>query len=62
MMEQQRLRGVMPGVRCDHVYLIAVSVHDEGHRARCLRCQAVGPLREDADAARQALLEERSER
>ena len=62
MMEHEQLRGVMPGVRCDQVYSIAVSVHDEGHRARCLRCTAVGPRRSDADAARQALLEERSKR
>ena len=62
MMEQQRLRGVVPGARCDHHYPIAVHVHDGGRRARCLRCLAVGPVRSDADDARQGLLEERSKR
>jgi hypothetical protein len=62
MMEQQRLRGVMPGAWCDHGYPIAVQVYDGGQRARCLRCHAVGPVRNDPDDARQALLKERAKR
>jgi hypothetical protein len=57
-----RLGGVMPGAWCEHGYPIAVHVYDEGRRARCLRCLAVGPVRREADAARQALLAERSKR
>ena len=60
MMLQKRPRGVMPGAWCDHDYPIAVDVYDRGRRARCLRCLAVGPVREDADSARRALLEERA--
>ena len=57
LVHQKRLRGVMPGSWCDHDYLIEVHVYDRGRRARCLRCLAVGPVREDAHAARQALVE-----
>ncbi len=53
-------RGVMPGAWCRHGYPMEVSVYDNGRRARCLRCGAVGPVREDADAARRALVEESS--
>jgi len=62
MLEKEGLRGVMPGAWCDHGYPIAVHVYDRGHRARCLRCLAVGPVRSDPDAARRALLEERAKR
>jgi hypothetical protein len=58
MMKQERLRGVMPGAWCDHSYPIAVDVYDGGRRAWCLRCYALGPVREDAHAARRALLEQ----
>jgi hypothetical protein len=53
-------RGVMAGAWSDHDYPIAVNVYDGGRRARCLRCLAIGPVREDADNARRALLEERT--
>ncbi len=59
---QERPRGVMPGAWCNHAYPIAVQVYDGGRRAQCLRCLAVGPVRSDPDAARQALIEERSKR
>ncbi len=59
---EKRLRGVMPGAWCDHDYPIEVRVYDRGRRARCLRCHAVGPVREDADTARRALLEEHGKR
>ena len=39
---------------------VAVDVYERGRRARCLRCLAVGPVREDADSARRALVEERA--
>jgi hypothetical protein len=58
MMEQKRLRGVRSGARCDHNYPVVVDVYDGGHRARCLRCQAVGPVRGDAHTARRVLLEQ----
>lgn len=62
MTPEKRLHRVMPGAWCDHDYPIEVRVYDRAHRARCLRCHAVGPVREDADAARKALLEERGRR
>ena len=63
MRRQERPRGVMPGAWCNHAYPIAVQVYDGGRRrAQCLRCLAVGPVRSDPDAARQALIEERSKR
>jgi hypothetical protein len=63
MRKQKGLRGVMPGAWCNHDYPVEVRVYDEGHRARCLRCHAVGPIRGDADGARRALLgQERAER
>jgi hypothetical protein len=55
---EQGLRGVTPGSWCDHRFPIEVHDYDGGRRARCLRCHAVGPVREDAYAARQALLEQ----
>ena len=55
-------RGVMPGAWCKHAYPIEVSVYDNGRRARCLRCGAVGPVCKDADAARRALLVESGNR
>ena len=62
-LQKEGLRGVvMPGAWCDHGYPIAVHIYDRGRRARCLRCLAVGPVRSDPDAARQALLEERAKR
>jgi hypothetical protein len=61
-LEKKDLRGVMPGAWCDHHYPISVNVYDGGCRARCLRCLALGPLRGDADDARQGLLEERAKR
>jgi hypothetical protein len=61
-LEKKGLRGAMPGARCDHDYPIAVHVYDGGRRARCLRCLAVGPVRSDPHAARQALIEERAKR
>jgi hypothetical protein len=62
-LEKKGLRGVMPGVRCDHDYPIAVQVYDGGRRrAQCLRCLAVGPVRSDPHTARQALLAERVKR
>ncbi len=48
-------RRVMPSARCDHQYPIDVMVYEGGRRARCLRCLAVGPVRESAEAARRAL-------
>ncbi len=60
MMLHKRPRGVLPGAWCDHNYPIAVDVYNRGRRARCLRCLAVGPAREDANSARQSLLEERA--
>ena len=50
------------GAWCNHAYPIAVRVYDGGRRAQCLRCLAVGPVRSDPDAARLALIEERSKR
>jgi hypothetical protein len=62
-LEKKGLRGVvMPGAWCDHGYPISVHVYDGGRRARCLRCLAVGPVCGDPDAARRALLAERSKR
>ena len=43
-------------------YPMAVQVYDGGHRAKCLRCHAVGLVRSDSHAARQALLKERTKR
>jgi hypothetical protein len=56
-MHQKRLYRVMPGAWCDHEYPVEVRVYDRGRSARCLRCHVVGPLREDARAARRGLLE-----
>lgn len=58
-MPEKSRRRVLPGAWCDHDYPIEVCVYDGGRRARCLRCYAVGPVREDADSARRALLEEK---
>ena len=60
--QKKGLRGVIPRARCAHDYPMAVEVYDGGRRARCLRCLAAGPVREDADNARWALLEKRAER
>ena len=62
MTREKRLRRVMPGAWCNHDYPIELHVYDRGRRARCLRCLAVGPVRGDAVAAREALLEERIKR
>ena len=59
-MHQKRLYRVMPGAWCDHEYPVEVRVYDRGRSARCLRCDAVGPLREDARAARRGLLEKKA--
>jgi hypothetical protein len=60
-LEKKGMRGVMPGALCDHSYPIEVYGYGgECRRARCLRCLAVGPVRSDPDAARQALLAERA--
>ena len=59
--QEKGLRGVGRGAWCDHDYPIEVHVYGKGsRRARCLSCQATGPLRSDPDAARQALLAERA--
>jgi hypothetical protein len=62
--QEKGLRGVGRGAWCDHDYPIEVHIYGKGRRrARCLRCQAIGPLRGDADGARRALLgQERAKR
>lgn len=55
--QEKGLRGMGRGAWCDHNYPIEVHVYGKGsRRARCLSCQAIGPLRWDADGARRALL------
>ena len=42
--------------KCKHVSPVMVNaVEGGGHRAHCLRCGAIGPVRETTDAARQAI-------
>jgi hypothetical protein len=63
MTPEEDLHGIRPRAsRCYHDYPMEVRIYEGGHRARCLRCQALGPVSSDADAARKALLEERSKR
>ena len=42
--------------QCNHRYPISAESEEEGYRARCLGCGAVGPLRKDARDAHKALL------
>ena len=42
--------------QCTHRYPILAESEEEGHRARCLGCGAVGPIRKDARDAHKALL------
>ena len=51
-----RRRAGTHGIRCTHLYPILVTPFDEGRRARCLGCGAVGPARATCEDARLALL------
>ena len=52
----RRRAGTRHGIRCTHLYPILVTPFDEGRRARCLGCGAVGPARAICEDARLALL------
>jgi hypothetical protein len=44
--------------QCGHHYPIEVAPMGDGERAKCLGCGACGPVRADAEAAMQALMDE----
>ena len=45
-----------PGAVCEHDGPASVSAALGGYYARCARCRALGPVREDPEGARLALL------
>ncbi len=49
-------RKPRPQIECNHDYPIVVMIVEGECRAHCLGCQAVGPPRNDPDAAERALL------
>ena len=48
---------VGPGAGCGHDGPVSVSAALGGYYARCARCRALGPVREDPEGARLVLLE-----
>ena len=57
MMEQgSRNTRRLPARECKHDYPTMVTTSDSGRYATCLRCKAVGQLRETSEEARNALL------
>jgi len=50
-----RIRSTNKG-RCKHSFPILVVNVEGGKQARCLGCQALGPVRVNSEAARKALL------
>lgn len=52
-----RASGTTPEVRCGHNGLIMIHGVVGGYVARCLACQMMGPVWDDPEAARRALLE-----
>jgi hypothetical protein len=52
-----RASGIAPEVRCGHNGLAMIHGVVGGYVARCLACQMIGPVWDDPEAARRALLE-----
>src|SRR3712207_9565749 len=52
-----RASGTTPEVRCGHNGLVMIHGVVGGYVARCLACQMMGPVWDDPEAARRALLE-----
>jgi hypothetical protein len=48
-------RATEPGGVCEHHRPTSVSAALGGYYARCADCKALGPVREDPEAARRAL-------
>ena len=61
-LQMRARRGAVDKATCEHyAYPVWVSVIGRKHRARCLGCEAVGPVvYTDPRAARQALRAERA--
>ena len=49
--------SIEPGAVCEHDGPASVSAALGGYYARCARCGPLGPVREDPEGARRALLE-----
>jgi hypothetical protein len=56
MITENEPRRVRPSACCERSYPIKVCIYEGRHRARCLNCGAYGPLCEDADITRRALI------